>query len=77
MCQLHTAAFIALLAPEKTTTTPLATQKRPPPGIYYTWYLSLRIYMQARCKSIREKKRKEKKRQRRKKRGIPIDLINE
>ena len=66
MCQVHTATFIVLLAPENTDYTACHPEKRLP-RIHYTWYLSLRMLT---SDASQLQKRKEKNRQGRKKRGI-------
>ena len=58
MCQVHTGTYIALLAPEKTT-TPLATQRRLPRA-YILHVVPITTHTHVRLKLIGKSKRKEK-----------------
>ena len=64
MCQVHTGAYVSLLAPGNQLYIALATRERLP-RIYHTQYLSLRIRTsdasQLEKRNIKEKTRKERK----------------
>ena len=67
MCQVHTGTFVSLLAPEKNYDTACHPEKNTTyQGIYYTWYLSLRIRS---SNSSQLERREEKKRKDKTKRG--------
>ena len=66
MCQVHTGAYVSLLAPENPT-IPLATQERLPRTWYILHVVPITMHTHAALRSIgknrnlREKKRKERK----------------
>ena len=64
MCQVHTATFIVLLAPENTDYTACHPEKRLP-RIHYTWYLSLRM-LTSDASQLQKRKEKKKNREGRK-----------
>ena len=61
MCQVHTGAYVSLLAPGKTDyIIPLATQERLP-RTYCTSYLLITTHTHDRRKSIEKKKQRKRK----------------
>ena len=71
MCQVHTGAYVSLLAPEKPT-IPQPTQERVP-RTHYTYSSSTYHYAYARQTPVNWKKRDKDKKTKRKKYTTPVE----